>query len=200
MSVCLLRWNLPPAWMRGWSADVWAPWLAHRAPRVAAAAMAKSPEVKLAVFGRAGVGKSGKPHVSAFIITPKEWQLRFGSESAHFPNAWKDSSVICRCCYSAFIPDCHQFGVYREFLSYSRQTETPGEEVVASGLDKSEESLSLSLGIPSWAKAAGRIRLTVRALLLSVCFPSATKINWQVKHSKKKKWLVWDLLHVKGGD
>ena len=41
-------------------ADLGAHWLARRALLIAAAVMAKSPEVKLAMFGRAGVGKSGK--------------------------------------------------------------------------------------------------------------------------------------------
>lgn len=43
----------------GWMVELGAYWLARWASSVTAAAMAKSPEVKLAVFGRAGVGKSG---------------------------------------------------------------------------------------------------------------------------------------------
>lgn len=50
-----------PQTLREWMADLGAHWLVRWSSLAAAAVMAKSPEVKLAVFGRAGVGKSGKP-------------------------------------------------------------------------------------------------------------------------------------------
>lgn len=49
--------------MRGWMADLgahWLDWLVRWSSLATTTVMAKSPEVKLAVFGRAGVGKSGK--------------------------------------------------------------------------------------------------------------------------------------------